>query len=73
MNVLIACEERQRDAVKGRWVLDVNASKKHIEKIYYCSVCENWEAWGNPELTNYCPNCGAEMGKEDANNGEEKQ
>ena len=45
----------------GRWVLDDNESKKHTEKIYYCSVCENWEAWGNTEITNYCPNCGAKM------------
>ena len=50
----------------GRW-LTTDAYPHHL----YCSVCYNTYAknakWVN-ELdlpTNYCPNCGARMGKED--------
>ena len=49
------------EVVHGRWVKDEEASKNHIEAIYVCSACENCEAWGNTEKTNYCPNCGAKM------------
>lgn len=45
----------------GHWVKDEIESEKHVEPIFYCSACENWEAWGYTELTNYCPNCGAKM------------
>ena len=42
----------------GRWVLNEKESEKHIEKIYNCSACMNFEAWGETELYKYCPNCG---------------
>lgn len=45
----------------GRWIEDTKQSEKHIEKIYYCSNCHNFEAWGEYEKFNYCPNCGARM------------
>lgn len=45
----------------GRWVEDTEQSAKHIEKIYFCSNCHNFEAWGETELYNFCPNCGADM------------
>ena len=45
----------------GRWIEDKELSAKHIEKIYRCSACENFEAWGETEKYNYCPNCGAKM------------
>lgn len=45
----------------GRWELDVERSKKHIENIYACSNCKTFEAWGESEKTNYCPYCGARM------------
>lgn len=49
----------------GEWVKNEKESEKHIESIYYCSICQNWEAWGETEKTKYCPNCGAKMdGKE---------
>lgn len=47
--------------VHGRWVKDEERSKNHIEYIYVCSACENCEAWGAVEKTNYCPYCGAHM------------
>lgn len=57
-------EKATEDAVPvvhGRWVKDEEASKNHIEYIYVCSSCENCEAWGSAEKTNYCPYCGAKM------------
>lgn len=46
---------------QGWWIEDTEQSAKHIEKIYVCSNCHNFEAWGETELYNYCPNCGAKM------------
>lgn len=44
----------------GEWV---EQESDNIEKIYLCSNCENYEAWGETEKTPYCPNCGAKMFK----------
>ena len=49
------------EVVNGRWVKDEEASKNHIEAIYSCSACQNHDAWGEMEKTNYCPHCGAKM------------
>jgi predicted RNA-binding Zn-ribbon protein involved in translation (DUF1610 family) len=45
----------------GEWVVDVMQCAEYSEKIYFCSACRNWDAWGETEKTNYCPNCGAKM------------
>ncbi len=45
----------------GEWVKDEEKSKRLIESIYICSACHNFEAWGETEKYNYCPNCGAKM------------
>lgn len=42
----------------GEWI---EQESDYIEKIYLCSNCKNYEAWGETEKTPYCPNCGAEM------------
>ena len=49
------------EVVHGEWVKDEEKSKKLIESIYICSACHNFEAWGETEKYNYCPNCGAKM------------
>ena len=50
------------DPVKhGRWIKNERKSKFHIEPVYLCSCCREQEAWGQWELSNYCPNCGAKM------------
>ena len=49
---------------KGKWVKDEDESAKHIEAIYFCSACHNFEAWGEAERYNFCPNCGADMREE---------
>lgn len=50
------------DPVKrGEWIKNEVESEKHVEAIYYCSVCENFDAWGETEKYFYCPNCGAKM------------
>ena len=46
---------------RGEWRLDEEESKKHVEPIYVCTRCENFEAWGNTEKTNFCGYCGAPM------------
>lgn len=46
----------------GRWI-ENEGENKHVEKIYYCSNCRDFEAWGEYEKSNYCPNCGAKMEK----------
>ncbi len=45
----------------GYWIEDKEASRIHVEKIYRCSACNNFEAWGTTELYRFCPNCGAAM------------
>ena len=45
----------------GRWVKNEAESALHVEPIYDCSACHNWQAWGDYECTPYCPNCGAKM------------
>lgn len=42
----------------GKWV---EQKSDHVEKIYLCSNCKNYKAWGEMEKTLYCPNCGARM------------
>ena len=46
---------------RGEWRLDEEKSKKHVEPIYVCTRCENFEAWGDTEKTNFCGFCGAPM------------
>lgn len=48
------------DQPTGEWI---EQESDTIEKIYLCSNCENYEAWGETEKTPYCPNCGAKMFK----------
>lgn len=45
----------------GQWIKNQRKSKFHIEPVYICSCCREQEAWGEMELSNYCPNCGALM------------
>lgn len=42
----------------GKWEL---LESEHVENIYLCSKCRNYEAWGETEKTPYCPYCGARM------------
>lgn len=46
----------------GKWIKNEEESAKHVEAIYVCSACHNFEAWGDTEKHKFCPNCGAEMG-----------
>ena len=47
--------------VHGRWIRNEAESERHIAAVYECSVCKNFEAWGETEKYTYCPNCGAFM------------
>ena len=53
--------ERVEKVWRGEWRLNEEESKKHVEPIYVCTRCENFEAWGNTEKTNFCGYCGAPM------------
>ena len=54
-------QEQVEKVWRGEWRLDEEESKKHVEPIYVCTRCENFEAWGNTEKTNFCGYCGAPM------------
>ena len=46
---------------RGEWELNKERSSLHVEKIYLCTRCKNFEAWGETEKTNFCGYCGAPM------------
>lgn len=49
----------------GRWVDKTNVNRSAVEQRVDCSVCGQI-FWTTSVLSfNYCPNCGARMGKED--------
>ena len=50
---------------KGKWIKDEEKSADHVEPIFICSSCHNYEAWGLTECTRYCPYCGSFNGGED--------
>ena len=45
-----------RENVRGEWIRD-NSKATTVYAPCKCSVCGNW----NDKVTNFCPNCGAEM------------
>lgn len=45
------------EVVHASWEL----VEEDFERIYICTACKNYEAWGDWERTPYCPNCGARM------------
>lgn len=49
------------EKMRGEWIEDEGENLMHTEKIYLCSRCNNFEAWGETEKTNFCPACGAPM------------
>lgn len=53
--------EQALEPKRGKWIKDEEQSQKHVEAIYTCSACHNFDAWGVTELYPYCPNCGAKM------------
>lgn len=48
------------EVVHASWEL----VEEDFERIYICTACKNYEAWGDWERTPYCPNCGAKMDEE---------
>jgi hypothetical protein len=47
------------DRPTGKWEL---IESEHVENIYLCTHCRNYEAWGETEKTPYCPQCGSHNG-----------
>lgn len=46
---------------KGHWILrHVETAPKYVIEKFYCSECDEGQVYGMP---NYCPNCGADMGR----------
>ena len=50
-----------KSVVRGKWIKNEELSSNHVEPIFLCSNCNNFEAWGFTECYPYCPNCGASM------------
>jgi len=51
---------------KGKWIEEDLSGyfTPGGNSIYHCSECGHTEGpWPHPRLTNFCPNCGAEMEK----------
>ncbi len=52
----------------GEWVEDKSSSSQS-KKVYYCSLCNHWQATKNQRqlnqimYMNYCPYCGAKIHK----------
>ena len=50
----------------GKWIVKGDAQPISNDKIYGCSLCDDknrrYYKW---QLSNYCPNCGALMDKDD--------
>ncbi len=59
------CKLKAQLPKRGEWIKDEEQSQKHVEAIYTCSACHNFDAWGVTELYPYCPNCGAKMEVQD--------
>ena len=51
-----------QSAEHGKWeykvVLDENGKMDFCSRRWYCSVCGEWQTYGQSA---YCPNCGADM------------
>lgn len=48
-----------RENARGRWVeCIVEDANPLFRRRFYCSVCGDWQTYG---ITNFCPDCGAEM------------
>lgn len=48
---------------KGHWILKhVETAPKYVIEKFYCSECDEGQIYGMP---NFCPNCGADMGRKD--------
>ena len=56
-----AFEKMKPERKRGKWIKNETESAKHVEAIYICSCCHNFEAWGETEKYNFCPHCGADM------------
>lgn len=53
--------EHVEKVMRGVWEMDKKLSAQLSEKVYLCSRCKNFEAWGESEKTNFCGRCGAPM------------
>ena len=51
--------QAQKDRLKGEWIYSVN--DESVAEIWDCSECGQWSL----TKTNYCPNCGADMRKDE--------
>ena len=45
----------------GEWIVDENGFSKDFRKCSNCNEDAEWLDSGSPFLSNFCPNCGADM------------
>lgn len=55
--LLVINEERPQ----GEWVIDENNVFENYKKCSYCGEGAEWLDGGSQFLSNFCPNCGADM------------
>ena len=48
---------------KGHWRMDIDNSRGHDWRRFYCSECGSWQTYG---YTRFCCDCGAPMEKEES-------
>jgi len=66
-----AVAEKAVERPKGRWILQAYEHFQNGNELYKydCNICGHREehAYSDSELSNFCPNCGADMrgGKEE--------
>ena len=56
---------KEEDPKIGYWAEEIDNDRRWDRIRFYCSECGEWQTYGK---TNYCPNCGAKMQKEDEEN-----
>ena len=58
-----------RPVVRGKWIIHkpFDSGRHNCNECIECSVCGTWFGHDCYEISNFCPNCGADMREEDSN------
>ena len=55
-----------RPVVRGKWIIHkpFDSGRHNCNECIECSVCGTWFGHDCYEISNFCPNCGADMREE---------
>lgn len=56
-----ACKYRVNERPQGEWIVDEDNVFHNFMKCSICNEGAEWLDGGSQFLSNYCPNCGAQM------------